>query len=282
MRNRTVSCEEIRASVSVAAARMNTELPKDVVSALENAAEEETGRARRVLSVILENLDVAERTRLPICQDTGTVIAFVDLGQSVHIRGGCLADAVEAGVADAYRRRHCRASVVSDPLFSRTNTGTNLPVVMHYKIHQGSRLQISLMAKGFGSENCSRTYMLLPTDGPDGVIRAICETMRAAGGRPCPPVVLGVGVGGTLEHAAVLSKRALLRPLHRRHPVATYADLEARALQAVNSLGIGPGGLGGLHTALAVKIAEAPTHIAGLPVAITVCCWADRRAVVTI
>ncbi|OGV69337.1 MAG: hypothetical protein A3K19_18785 [Lentisphaerae bacterium RIFOXYB12_FULL_65_16] len=277
---KTLQSSDVREALRQALLRMNVVLPEDVRRALRDAAARETGPARAVLQRILDNVEIAERRCLPMCQDTGMVVTFVELGQDVRVEGEGLPALIDGAIADAYQDGYFRKSVVVDPLKDRKNTGTNLPAVVYWDVVTGDGLVISCLAKGFGSENYSRAYMLKPTEGRGAVIGAVVKAMREAGGNPCPPVILGVGIGGTMDWAARLSKQALLRELDDQHPDPYYAALERDILETVNGTGIGAGGLGGLTTALGVKIATYPTHIAGLPVAVSVNCWADRRAVV--
>ncbi|MBN2658581.1 MAG: fumarate hydratase [Spirochaetales bacterium] len=255
-------------------------LPGDVKRALHQAIEKETGPAGKVLRFIAENLESAERENMPMCQDTGMVVAFVEMGDKVEIKDAFIDDIIHDAIADAYEEGFFRKSVVEDPLNGRKNTGNNLPAVIHHELKKGSDLKISLMLKGFGSENCSRLAMLKPTAGREEVIESIAKIVVEAGGSPCPPTILGIGIGGTMDYAAKLSKKALIRELDDSHPDPWYAQLEDDILKRVNELGIGGGGLGGDITTLAVKVEKFPTHIAGLPVAVTVNCWADRKTIV--
>ncbi|MDA3851182.1 MAG: fumarate hydratase [Spirochaetaceae bacterium] len=252
------------------------ELPSDIKDALDKAISMETGRASQVLNRCRENLIIAKDKGMPFCQDTGMVLIFVDQGEDCRVEGG-ITPALHSSVEKAYEQGFFRKSVVKDPLKDRKNTGNNLPPVIHHSMVPGDKLTIRFLLKGFGSENCSRLYMLKPTEGRQGVIDVVVRTMFETGGSPCPPVVLGVGIGGTMDYAAKLSKQALFRDLQEKHPDPWYAQLEQDMLDSVNDLGIGGGGLGGDVTALGVKIASYPTHIAGLPVAVSVNCWADRK-----
>ncbi len=279
MHERVVDADEIYERARRAVLDMNVFLPDDVRTRLREAREIESGLAQQVLGRILENVDVAAARRMPLCQDTGMVIAFVEVGHEVRIEGSVRA-ALSRAVAEAYDEGSFRRSVVSDPL-DRVNTGDNLPPVIYVEEVEGTSVRIGLLAKGFGSENGSRTFMLKPTDDEDRVGDVVCDTVRDAGGAPCPPVILGVGIGGTMDYAAFLSKKALLLPLDA-HGAAQPDPLEATLLARVNDLGIGPGGLGGKTTALGVSVLRYPTHIAGLPVAVSVNCWADRRAAIEI
>ena len=256
---------------------------EDVLTALKAAREvepSETGRS--VLDMIIENHGVARAERLAICQDTGMAIVFVELGQEVHVVGGGFQDAVNRGVIEAYGEGFLRKSVVDDPLFDRENTWTNAPAVIYTDIVPGDRIRIVVTPKGFGSENMSALAMMKPADGPNGVRDFVVETIRKAGPNPCPPTVVGVGIGGTADKATLLAKKATLREIGRRNPDERYARLEAEILERANGLGIGPAGLGGKTTTLAVNIEHYPTHIAGMPVAVNVCCHAARHAEATI
>ena len=260
--------------------RINVFLDQDVKDALRAAREREEGLGKKVLNAILENIDTAERTGLPLCQDTGMIVTFVEIGESVNIQGSSLRNVIDRSIEKAYRDGHFRLSTVADPFVDRRNTGSNLPAVVYTETVDRDVLKISFLAKGFGSENCSRTFMLKPTDGEEEIIRGVCETVEQAGGNPCPPVIVGIGLGGTMDWAAVLSKRALLRPISDRHPDERYAHLEDAILHRINQLGIGPSGLGGETTALGIKVETYGTHIAGLPLAVSLNCWADRKAIV--
>ncbi len=257
--------------------KAGVELPSDVKDALNKAVEKEKGDAEKVLRHIKLNLDTAEKENLPICQDTGMVIVFVEIGQHVNIEGDFIDDIINSAVNDAYMEGYFRKSVVSDPLNGRKNTGNNLPAVIYHKYTKGSELKIDLIMKGFGSENCSRIEMLKPTAERNEVIEAVCKIVKSSGGSPCPPTILGIGIGGTMDYAALLSKKALLRELDDTNKDPYYAELETDIYNKINSLGIGAGGLGGSITTLAVKIEKYGTHIAGLPVAVSINCWADRR-----
>lgn len=279
---REVPVSEITRAVAKLCREANELLPADIRRAMETALPLETSaRGREILSLLLENAAAAAAEPLPICQDTGMALVFVELGQDVHLSGGDLSDAVNAGVRDGYRRAFLRNSVVRDPL-DRVNTGDNTPAVIHLTMVPGENIRLTVMPKGFGSENMSRLVMLKPADGPAGIKEFVVETVRLAGGNPCPPVIVGVGIGGTMEKAALLAKTALLRPVDCRHSRAELRGMEDEILAAVNSTGIGPQGLGGRTTALAVNIEVFPTHIAGLPVAVNIGCHATRHATVTI
>ena len=271
---REIKSEAISEKLAEMCIRANTALPADVLAALENARREEDGEiARDVLDVILENARAADP--VPICQDTGMACVFLEIGQDVHISGD-LTEAVNAGVARGYTEGWLRKSVVRDPL-RRVNTGDNTPALLYTELVPGENLRITVAPKGFGSENMSRIAMLKPSDGAEGVERFVLETVREAGPNPCPPIVVGVGIGGSFDKAAYLAKKALLRPLGTRNPDGCYADMERELLREINALGIGPQGLGGKTTALDVLIETMPTHIAGLPCAVNVNCHVARH-----
>ena len=255
----------------------NLRLPEDVISAINKAQGSETWEnARRSLSLLSENVRIAREKTLPVCQDTGMACVFLELGQQVHIEGD-LEAAVNAGVRRGYEEGYLRKSVVCDPL-RRVNTGDNTPALINVNITAGDKLRITVMPKGFGSENMSALKMLKPADGVDGVKKFVLETVECAGANPCPPIVVGVGIGGSFDKVAYLAKHALLRCLDEPNPDEYYAALERELLDDINALGIGPQGFGGKTTALAVAIEAMPTHVAGLPVAVNISCHATRRA----
>ena len=275
---REIKVAEITAAVSEMAQRANVELPADVVDALRSAREREDSEiAREVLDQLILNAERAEATGLPLCQDTGVAIVFVDLGQDVHLVGGTLQEAVDEGVRQGYEAGYLRKSMVRDPLDRSTNTGDNTPAVVHLRLVPGDRVTVHFAPKGGGSENMSGLWMLTPAQGRQGVTDAIAAQIAAAGGMPCPPLVLGIGLGGTFELSALLSKRALLRPLGEPSPEEDVAQLEREILAAVNETGVGPMGLGGMTTALAVHIERHPRHIASLPLALNVQCHSARH-----
>lgn len=255
----------------------NLHLAPDMTNALKKAYATETGElGKKVLDQLMQNLDIADSDNIPICQDTGMAVVFVRVGQEVHITGGNLTDAINEGVRQGYVEGYLRKSVVKDPI-DRVNTGDNTPAVIHYEIVDGDKVDITYAPKGFGSENMSKIYMLKPADGIDGVKNAILSAVKDAGPNACPPMVLGVGIGGTFEKAALMAKEALTEDLDT--PKSEFLrNLEDEMLEKINSLNIGPGGLGGKNTALAVNIKSYPTHIAGLPVAINICCHVNRHA----
>jgi fumarate hydratase subunit alpha len=254
-------------------------LPPDVKAGMKRAMKKETSPlALSLLSRCVENARIAERGQIPICQDTGIAVFFVDCGCGVRIRGGTLADAINEGTKEGYRRGFLRPSMVDDPLYERKNTATNTPAVVHYTPVDGDSLSITCAPKGGGCENISALSMLRPSDGEAGVIEFCAQTVVRAGGNPCPPVITGVGIGGTAELCLLLSKKALYRPLGRRHRLRRFAELELTILDKINSSGVGAGGLGGCVTSLAVHIETFPCHIATLPVAVSLSCHAARHA----
>lgn len=276
---REISTEKITEVVERLCIRACVRLPKDVRDSICRARECEDGEtACDILDRIRENYELAEESDMPICQDTGVACVFLEIGQDVHIVGGLLSDAVNEGVRRGYQNGYLRKSVVGDPLL-RVNTGDNTPAMIYTDIVGGEEIKITVAPKGFGSENMSRIAMLKPSDGVEGIKKFVLETVRLAGPNPCPPIVVGVGIGGTFDKAALLSKRALLRELDRRSENADYAALEEELLSMINELGIGPQGFGGRTTALAVNIETMPTHIAGMPCAVNINCHVCRHAV---
>lgn len=279
---REVSVNEIKKNIAEMCIEANHYLSTDMKKALDNAEKtEESSLGKQILGQLQDNLKIAGEDMIPICQDTGMAVIFVEVGQDVHLVDGNLEDAINEGVHDGYVDGYLRKSVVKDPL-ERVNTGDNTPAVIHYSIIAGDSVKLTLAPKGFGSENMSRVFMLKPADGIDGVENAILTAVRDAGPNACPPMVVGVGVGGTFEKCALLAKKALTREVGEHSDIPYVADLEKRMLEAINNTGIGPGGLGGKTTALAVNINTYPTHIAGLPVAINICCHVNRHVVRTI
>lgn len=255
----------------------------DVREAIDEArTAEPSAVGRNTLEQISENYKIAAKERVAICQDTGLSVVFADIGQDVRIEGAPFEEAVQQGVRDAYQTGYLRKSIVRDPLFERVNTKDNTPAVIHTRIVPGDRIQLTAVAKGFGSENMSALKMLVPADGVQGVKQFLLDTVEAAGPNPCPPIVIGMGIGGTFESAAIMAKKATALPLSHSNPDHRYKALEDGLLRAVNQLGIGPGGTGGVTTALKVHIIQAPTHIAGLPVAVNICCHAARHASATL
>lgn len=273
---RTIAATLIRDTVARLCMEANQTLSPDLENALRQSAESEPwALAQSTLNTLCENLDAARETGLPICQDTGMACVFCEIGQDVHIDGDFEA-AVNAGVAKGYTEGFLRKSVVRDPI-RRGNTGDNTPAVLHVRLVPGDRVKITVAPKGFGSENMSRLAMLKPSDGEEGVKQFVLDTVRQAGPNPCPPIVVGVGIGGTFERAALLAKQALLRPVGSHHPDPYYAAMEQELLEKINQLGIGPQGFGGETTALGVQIETYPTHIAGMPVAVNINCHATRH-----
>lgn len=275
---KTIRTEEIIKAVKEMCIEANHFLSDDMHQRLEEAVQsEQSAIGKQVLKQLQENLDIAGKDMIPICQDTGMAVVFVKLGQEVHIAGGSLTDAINQGVHDGYVDGYLRKSVVGDPI-ERENTKDNTPAVIHYEVVEGDSLELLLAPKGFGSENMSRIFMLKPADGIEGVKEAIITTVRDAGPNACPPMVVGVGIGGTFEKCALMAKHALTRDLKESSLIPYVRELEQEMLTKINNSGIGPGGLGGTVTALAVNIETYPTHIAGLPVAINICCHVNRHA----
>ena len=275
---RTVRTEEISKAVKEMCIEANHFLSDDMRARFEQAVEkEESPLGKQILNQLQENLKIAGEDMIPICQDTGMAVIFARVGQDVHVEGGSLTDAINQGVHDGYVDGYLRKSIVRDPL-ERENTKDNTPAVIHYEIVEGDQIDLTLAPKGFGSENMSRVFMLKPADGIEGVKEAILTAVRDAGQNACPPMVVGVGIGGTFEKCAMMAKHALTRNLEEVSQVAYVRDLEKEMLEKINALGIGPGGLGGTVTALAVNIETYPTHIAGLPVAVNICCHVNRHA----
>lgn len=255
----------------------NIYLNDDIRQSLEKAMEfEESENGRSILKSLVKNAEVAAAEGMAICQDTGMAIVFVSVGQDVRITGGSLTEAINEGVRRGYRKGCLRASVVEDPIL-RKNTGDNTPAVIHYDIVEGDQIRIDVVPKGFGSENMSALKMLKPSDGMEGIKRFVVETVSSAGPNPCPPVIVGVGIGGSMEKCALLAKKALMRPAGSRNPRKHLAELEEQLLAEINRLGIGPAGLGGRTTALGVMVEAYPTHIAGLPVAVNISCHVTRH-----
>lgn len=274
--------KEIMASkITQAIAKMckqaNYQLPNDIKDCLYDAYEQEQYPiAKKTLGILKENLELAYSTQRPICQDTGMACVFVEIGQDVHVIGN-LSDAINDGVRQGYQEGYLRKSIVRDPVLDRVNTNDNTPANIHYDIVAGDKLKITVAPKGFGSENMSRIKMMKPSDGIEGVKDFVLETVREAGPNPCPPVVIGVGIGGSFDTVGLLAKKAMLKNAHEHHPDKHYCAIEKELLERVNELGIGPAGFGGHTTALALHIQTAPTHIAGMPVAVAICCHVARK-----
>ncbi len=274
---RNIDAKLIEDTVARLCIEANLRLPPDVIEAIGRAENEETyPGAKRILSLLGDNVRIAAEKTLPVCQDTGMACVFLELGQDVHIDGD-IEEAVNNGVRRGYGEGYLRKSVVCDPL-RRVNTGDNTPALLSVKLTHGEQLRITVMPKGFGSENMSALKMLKPADGVEGVKRFVLETVEKAGANPCPPIIVGVGIGGSFDKAACLAKHALLRPLDEPNPDEYYAALEKELLEEINALGIGPQGFGGRTTALALAVETMPTHVAGLPVAVNISCHATRRA----
>ncbi len=279
---RTIQVSEITQNIKEMCIEANHFLTPDMSAALKKATEtEKAPLGKQILEQLQENLQIAGEDMIPICQDTGMAVIFMEIGQDVHFEGGLLEDAIHEGVRQGYVEGYLRKSVVKDPLI-RENTKDNTPAIIHYEMQAGDQVKITVAPKGFGSENMSRVFMLKPADGIEGVKNAILTAVRDAGPNACPPMVVGVGIGGTFEKCALMAKRALTRPMSEHSDVPYVKELEEELLETINKSGIGPGGLGGTTTALAVNINTYPTHIAGLPVAINICCHVNRHAVRTI
>ena len=274
---REIYVSEITETIKRLLLEANIFLNKDIENAFEvGKIKEASSLGREIFCKLAENAELAAKEEIPICQDTGMAIIFLEIGQDVHITGGNLEKAINMGVAAAYGEGYMRKSVVSDPL-NRVNTGNNAPAVIHTKIVDGDKIKVSVMPKGFGSENMSAIKMLKPSEGRKGVVDFVVETVKKAGSNPCPPIIVGVGIGGTMEMAALISKRALLRNLQDENKNEFYKELEKELFSKINDTGIGPQGMGGIYTSLGVKIEYYPTHIAGLPVAVNISCHATRH-----
>lgn len=274
---KNIQVSEIARNIKEMCIEVNHQLSPDMEKLLREAAEkEESPLGKQILSQLEENLVIAREDRIPICQDTGMAVVFLEVGQEVHFEGGSLEEAVNEGVREGYQEGYLRKSVVRDPLI-RENTKDNTPAVIHYSIVPGDEVKITLAPKGFGSENMSRIFMKKPADGIEGVKDAVLTAVREAGPNACPPMVVGVGIGGTFEKCALMAKQALTRPADEESDIPYVRELEKELLEAINRMGIGPAGLGGTTTALAVNINTYPTHIAGLPVAVNICCHVNRH-----
>lgn len=276
---RTVNTEDIVKNIKEMCIEANHYLSKDMDKALKDAtASEKSELGKKILNQLQDNLKIADEEMIPICQDTGMAVIFLEVGQDVHFEGMAIEDAVNEGVRQGYTEGYLRKSVVGDPII-RENTKDNTPAVIHYSIVLGDKVKLTLAPKGFGSENMSRVFMLKPADGIEGVKNAILTAVKDAGPNACPPMVVGVGVGGTFEKCAILAKKALTRPVDEHSDIPYVRELEEEMLTKINQLGIGPGGLGGTTTALAVNVNTYATHIAGLPVAVNICCHVNRHVV---
>lgn len=276
---RTVNTDDIVKTIKEMCIEANHYLSKDMDKALKDAtASEKSELGKKILNQLQENLKIAAEEMIPICQDTGMAVIFLEVGQDVHFEGMAIEDAVNKGVRQGYTEGYLRKSVVGDPII-RENTKDNTPAVIHYSIVPGNKVKITLAPKGFGSENMSRVFMLKPADGIEGVKNAILTAVKDAGPNACPPMVVGVGIGGTFEKCAILAKKALTRPVGEHSAIPYVKELEEEMLEKINRLGIGPGGLGGTTTALAVNVNTYATHIAGLPVAVNICCHVNRHVI---
>ena len=279
---RTLNVEEISKNIKEMCIEANHFLSKDMDIAMKNAVStEKSPLGKKILSQLQDNLKIAGKDMIPICQDTGMAVVFLEIGQDVHFEGGNLEDAVNEGIRRGYVDGYLRKSVVKDPIL-RENTKDNTPGIIHYKIVPGDQVKIKVAPKGFGSENMSRVFMLKPADGIEGVKHAILTAVRDAGPNACPPMVVGVGIGGTFEKCALMAKEALTREVGSHSDIPYVKELEEELLERINKIGIGPGGLGGSTTALAVNVNTYPTHIAGLPVAVNICCHVNRHVIRTI
>ena len=276
---RTVQTSEVTKNIREMCIEANHYLSKDMDAAMKNAVSTEKSElGKKILNQLQDNLKIADEEMIPICQDTGMAVVFLEVGQDVHFEGDNIEDAINEGVRQGYTDGFLRKSVVRDPLI-RENTKDNTPAVIHYSIVPGDKVTITFAPKGFGSENMSRVFMLKPADGIEGVKNAILTAVKDAGPNACPPMVVGVGIGGTFEKCALLAKKALTRPVNTHSDIPYVKEMEEEMLTRINQLGIGPGGLGGTTTALAININTYPTHIAGLPVAVNICCHVNRHVV---
>ena len=276
---RQIKASQIKDKVKELFLKANYHLDQDLMHRLEGSLEEETSPiGKSVLQMIIKNNQIASSEEIAICQDTGLAVLFIELGQNVRITDGDFSEAINQGVREAYQEGYLRKSVVDDPVFERKNTKTNTPAVIYTDIVSGDKIKLLVMPKGFGSENMSALSMLKPADGQEGIVNFIVETVKKAGPNPCPPTIIGVGIGGTADKAMVIAKKAIARKIGEHNQNQKYAAMEKEALEKINHLGIGPAGLGGRTTALAINIDYLPTHIAGMPVAINVCCHAARHA----
>ncbi len=277
---REIDVSTIQKLVAERCISSNIYIEEDIMEAFVKAKDKESSSVgNMILDMLIKNAEMAKENDIPLCQDTGMVVAFVEVGQEVHFINGNVTDAINKGVIDGYREGYLRKSVVEDPLI-RNNTKDNSPAVVYYNIVPGDKVKIELMFKGFGSENMSQIKMLKPSDGEDGVIDFVIKAVKDAGPNPCPPIIVGVGIGGTMDKAANLAKYSLIRPIGSRNKLEHLAKLEEKLLEKINSLGIGPQGLGGVTTALDVHIESYPTHIAGLPVAVNINCHSSRHSTI--
>ena len=272
-----IQAETITKTIKEMCIKGACQLPEDVYKCLlEAISTEDSPVSKHTLEILKENADIAAKNNEPICQDTGMACIFVEIGQDVHVEGN-LTDAINEGVRQGYKEGYLRKSVVDDPVFNRVNTKDNTPAIIHYDIVPGDQLKITVAPKGFGSENMSQIKMLKPSDGIEGVKDFIMKVVEDAGPNPCPPIVIGVGIGGTFDHVAYLAKKAMIKPIESHHPDPRYHALEDEMLERINKTGIGPAGFGGKTTALSLHVETCPTHIAGLPVAVAICCHVSRH-----
>ena len=279
---RSINVKEITKNIKEMCIEANYYLSEDMNKALKNATgTEKSPLGKQILNQLQDNLKIAGKDMIPICQDTGMAVVFLEVGQEVHFEGGLIEDAINEGIRQGYVDGYLRKSVVNDPII-RENTKDNTPGIIHYKIVEGDKIKIKVAPKGFGSENMSRVFMLKPADGIEGVKEAVLTAVRDAGPNACPPMVVGVGVGGTFEKCAIMAKEALTREVGVHSEIPYVAEMEKELLERINKSGIGPGGLGGTTTALAVNVNTYPTHIAGLPVGVNICCHVNRHAIRTI
>ena len=276
---RKIKVNQITEKVKELFLKANYHINSDLIKMLQKALKEETSPiGKYVLRMIIKNNKIASKEKMPICQDTGLAVLFVELGQEVHLIDGNFTEAINEGVKDAYQEGYLRKSIVEDPVFERKNTDTNTPAVIYTDIVSGNKIRFLVMPKGFGSENMSAIAMLKPVDGQDRIVKFVVETVKKAGPNPCPPTIIGVGIGGTPDKAMVIAKKAIARKIGTYNQNEKYAEMEKEILRKINNLGIGPAGLGGKITTLAVHIDYLPTHIAGLPVAVNICCHVVRHA----
>lgn len=274
---RVIHTDEIIKNIKEMCIEANYRLSCDVEQKIRNASnQEKSSLGKQILEQLGENMEIAKNDRIPICQDTGMAVVFMKIGQEVHIEGELLEDAINKGIRQGYKEGYLRKSVVSDPII-RKNTNDNTPGIIHYQIVKGENIEIVVAPKGFGSENMSRIYMLKPSNGIEGIKNCVIETVKLAGPNACPPVIVGVGIGGTFEKCAILAKMALIRDLNTHSNIEYIKNLEIELFEEINKLGIGPAGLGGSNTTLGVNIETYPTHIAGMPVAVNMCCHVNRH-----
>ncbi len=279
---RIIESKEVTNNIKEMCIEANHFLPSDMEEGLAEAFKSEQSiLGKEVLGQLLDNLRIAGEDMIPICQDTGMAVIFIEVGQEVRFEGGYIEEAIQSGVRQGYAEGYLRASVVADPLL-RANTGDNTPAIIHYSVVPGEKVNITVLPKGFGSENMSRLFMLKPSDGRDGIIKAILTAVKEAGANACPPMTVGVGIGGNFEKCAILAKKALTRPINQYSGISHIREMEEELLGRINLSGVGPAGFGGSVTALAVNIETFPTHIAGLPVAVNICCHANRHCTRTI